>query len=83
MSTIGSSDDLQALRHEVTRLSDENASLSAKLEIAPKSNNEVRELCRKLQTDNKRLTEAMERRNAMGKQPVGSDELWRLREENK
>ena len=83
MSTIGSTDDLQALRQEVSRLSDENASLSAKLEVAPKSNNEVRELCRKLQTDNKRLTEAMERRTAMGKQPLGSDELWRLREENR
>ena len=83
MSTIGSSDDLQALRSEVTRLADENANLSAKLEIAPKSNNEVREMCRKLQTDNRRLTDAMERRTVMGKQNVGSEELWRLREENK
>ena len=83
MSTIGSSDDLQALRQEVSRLADENANLTAKLDIAPKSNNEVREMCRKLQSDNRRLSDAMERRTILGKQNIGSEELYRLREENK
>ncbi|KAK9795491.1 hypothetical protein WJX73_005706 [Symbiochloris irregularis] len=84
MSTIGSTtDDMQVLRQEVTRLSDENASLTAQLEIAPKSTSEVQQLCRKLQTDNKRLSDAMDRRQALGKTAAGSDEVQRLRDENR
>lgn len=40
-------------------------------------------MCRKLQTDNRQLKDAIERRMVKGKQNVGTDDLWRLKEENK
>ena len=84
------------LKSEITRLADQNASLTRQLETSAKAakkgenqrpkNGASQETIRKLAAENKRLSEqkaALERRTALGKQPMGADEPWRLREENR
>ena len=84
------------LKSEITRLADQNASLARQLETSAKAskkgenqrpkNGASQETIRKLAAENKRLSEqkaALERRTALGKQPMGADEPWRLREENR
>ena len=96
-STLASSDDVSVLKSEITRLADQNAALTAQLDSAPRlpkkaeqngprKNVAAQETIRKLTAENKRLAEqkaALERRTALGKQPLGADEPWRLREENR